>query len=236
MKRSVLFASVLLCAFAGAAAAADLPSRRAPVAEYVPPPPTFTWTGAYVGLDIGYAWQTARPSYYGFIPGPHLSPSGVVGGAYLGYNYQFNQNIIVGIEGDVEGAGVSATDISGGKVGNNIRGSVRGRLGYAFDRALFYATGGVTIGDVSYTPGIFFFPWGNATSSTTRAGWNLGGGMEFAFTKNWIGRVEYRYTDFGTANVAPFGPGAAVRVKDNALRAGVSYKFDFGSTPIMNRY
>jgi len=236
MKRLVLFAGVALCALAGAAVAADLPSRkRAPVAEYVPPPPAFTWAGLYVGVDVGYAWQKARPAYYGYVPGPALSPSGVIGGGYAGYNYQFNNNFIVGLEGDIEGAGVSATDIFGGRVANNVRGSVRGRVGYAFDRALFYATGGLTVGDVSYRPGFLVAPYAG-TTSTTRAGWNVGGGLEFAFTKNWIGRVEYRYSDLGTANVAPLGPSAAVRVKDNALRAGLAYKFDFGARPIVSGY
>jgi len=233
MMRVILFAAVALYSLAGAAMAADLSSRRAPPpAAYVPPPALFGWSGFYVGLDIGYAWQNARAVNWTFGPAPLVlspNPKGVIGGGFLGYNYQLGA-IVLGVEGDIEASGVSASGPFGAKLSQNIRGSARGRLGYALDRALFYATGGVTIGDVTFSAPLFPFPI-VASVSATRAGWNVGGGLEFAFTPNWTGRLEYRYSDLGTASFAApavFVPANSVRIQDNAVRAGVAYKFNFG--------
>lgn len=240
MIRVILFAAVALYSLAGAVMAADLPRGGPPPAAYVPPPAMFSWTGFYVGLDIGYAWQNARAVNTVFGPAPLVlspSPKGAIGGGFLGYNYQLG-SIVVGVEGDIEGSGVSASGPFGAKLSQNVRGSVRGRLGYALDRALFYATGGVTIGDVTFSAPGFPFPIAGG-ASTTRAGWNAGGGLEFAFTPNWTGRVEYRYSDLGTATFAApaaLVPANAVRIRDNAVRAGVAYKFNFGGAPTGGGY
>lgn len=232
MIRTILFAAVALYALAGTVMAADLPSRRAAPAAYIPPPAMFAWTGFYAGLDIGYAWQNARAVNTAFAPAPLVgspSPRGVIGGGFIGYNYQLGA-IVLGVEGDVEGSGVSASGPFGARLGQTIRASARGRLGYAFDRALFYATGGVAIANVTFRAPWFPFPAAGGASAT-RAGWTVGGGLEFAFTPNWTGRVEYRYSDLGTASFAaplPLGAANAVRIRDNAVRAGVAYKFNFG--------
>jgi outer membrane immunogenic protein len=113
-----------------------------------------------------------------------------------------------------------------------VQGSIRGRLGVAFDRALLYATGGGEFAgfDTSYT-GIGTFDRG----SHTQAGWTIGGGIEYAVTGNWSIRAEYRYADFGhLADPTPFAFGFGSFVNhhetENAVRAGFSYKFDsFGA-------
>lgn len=242
MFHHILLIVVTMYALAGAVMAADLPSRRAPPPVAYAPPPVFSWTGGYLGLSLGYGWQNARSVNYALNTLPIVQtvrPSGVVGGAYAGYNYQFN-NFVVGVEADIEGSGVYGTDIFGASVGQNVRGSARGRLGYAFDRALFFATGGVTVGNVTYSnPGYFLLPFGG-TYSATRAGWNVGGGMEFAFNRNWTARVEYRYSDLGRSHFvssSAIGQAYDVRVNDNTVRAGVGYKFDtFFGGPAVNGY
>jgi outer membrane immunogenic protein len=246
--RTLLLSSVALAALAGTAAAADLPSRRAPPV-YVPPPiPVFTWTGLYVGGQIGYEFGRSNAvSSTGAVNG--ASPSGVIGGAHVGYLYS-TQGIpgfgaalgsggVIGVEGDVDGSNYSSTYALGAlsdRTRQNIQGSVRGRLGIAVDRALFYATGGAAFGDLgnSYTN----FNTGAYTSlSHTRVGWTVGGGVEYAVTNNWSVRAEYRYTDFGNMTDV-IGP-VAIRHRetDNRVQAGFSYRFNtLGPIPVVARY
>jgi len=108
MIRSIALAAVSAVALGSAAFAADLPDTKgAPV--YAPPPPVFSWNGAYVGGQVGYAWGTTTTSSFvtaapGIsVAGPSHDNSGVVGGGHVGYNYQISQ-FIVGVEGDVNGA------------------------------------------------------------------------------------------------------------------------------------
>jgi outer membrane immunogenic protein len=248
--RTLLLSTVALAALAGTAAAADLPSRRAPPV-YVPPPiPVFTWTGLYIGGQVGY--EFGRSSASGATgAGPTAggaNPNGVIGGAHIGYLYS-TQGIpgfgaalgsggVIGIEGDVDGSNYRSTYALGpitDQTRQNIQGSVRGRLGVAVDRALFYATGGVAFGDLgnNYTSAT-----GASTSiSHGRVGWTGGGGVEYAFTNNWSVRAEYRYTDFGSVTDT-FGA-ATVRhhETDNRVQAGFSYKFNtFAPLPVVARY
>ena len=102
---------------------------------------------------------------------------------------------------------------------------MRARAGVSFDRALRYVTGGVAYANMNTR-----MSWGNAWAenwNTGRTGWTLGAGAEYAFTPNWIGRVEYRFSQFG--NFSRFSPLAGYtisqRVNDNAVRVGVAYKF-----------
>ena len=220
------------------ALAADLPSRKvAPVAPIVP---AFTWTGFYLGADLGGSFGFAKDSvwYNGVNYGAKsFNSSGVVGGIHAGYNYQMGA-VVLGAEADLWYNGTSSrtawVGTAGGATGtlkNELgwQGSIRARAGYAIDRALLFVTAGVAIAApetiLSGTTGL-----GGLTvqSSATRAGFTVGGGAEYAFTNNWIGKIEYRYAHYGTKTIA--GAGAAVgAVKNsaqvNTVTAGVSYKF-----------
>jgi len=188
MLRKTLLASAGAIALVGQAFAADLPSS-APPPVYVPPAPVFTWTGFYIGGQVGYAWGTQRANLA--LPGGILfnsySAEGVIGGAHVGYNYQVNQWVF-GIEGSVDGTSISKTFIPGfdlfpGTVFSPfgvtystsvpIQGSIRGRVGVAWDRVLLYATGGAAFGGFQAT---YSSPVGSVTRSTTRVGWTVGGG------------------------------------------------------------
>ena len=153
--KKILLATVAVFGFAGAAAAADLPSR------YAPPPvvaavPLFTWTGFYVGVNAGYGWNTNDSNTFidpvlGVVSGGG-SDGGFVGGGQIGYNYQFNQ-FVIGLETDIQYAdSATAADFGQGFAGDNNNGNwfgtVRARAGFAFDRALVYATGGLAYGDI----------------------------------------------------------------------------------------
>ena len=108
MLRRILLASVGAIALAGSAFAADLPSR-APPPVYVPPAPIFTWTGFYIGGQIGYGWGQNKGNFgdnFGDFDTFSYNTSGVIGGAHVGYNLQLNQ-FVIGLEGDVDGTSMS---------------------------------------------------------------------------------------------------------------------------------
>ena len=154
MIRKFLVPAAALAA-AAPAFAADLPYREAPPPVYAPAVPLFTWTGLYLGGQIGYAWGTDTLTVFPAGFGTNFTPNGVVGGAHIGYNLQLNQ-FVAGLEGDIEGTGISRSFSPGGALYNTsipVQGSIRGRLGVAFDRALLYATGGAEFAgfDTSYT-------------------------------------------------------------------------------------
>jgi outer membrane immunogenic protein len=126
----------------------------------------------------------------------------------------------------------------------SVQGSIRGRIGIAWDRALFYGTGGVAFSsfNTSITDTAGFFtgvPGTFANFANTRAGWTAGGGIEYAVTNNWWVRAEYRYsnfrhtTDFPFNAVLPTGGFLSVRhnLTENQLQIGFSYKFDWTAPP-----
>lgn len=272
MVRKFLLASVgALAVTTGSAFAADLPSR-APPPVYVPPAPIFTWTGVYIGGQIGYAWSSGSNNFNGFDPFTGVAfvtnaggnPNGVIGGANVGYNYQINQWVL-GLEGSVDGTSLSNTALATVPVFGgistvsahstaDIQGSIRGRLGIAWDRALIYATGGVAFGGFNTDLNVFGTDaigapiFGSTNISTTRVGWTVGGGIQYAVTNNWSVRAEYRYTDWGTINQngvfndpAFITPTAAFigerHLKQNQVQVGFDYKFDlFTPPPVVAKY
>ncbi|MGX5803373.1 outer membrane beta-barrel protein [Bradyrhizobium sp. Arg314] len=224
--KSILLATAALVAATGSAFAADVLAQE-PVAS------TYNWTGLYVGAQAGYEWAKTGYSFSNGAPGGSFTPSGFVGGVYVGYNHQFDSPLVVGLEGDIEYANVKDSFNnpfgfnSAGSADLRWQGSVRARVGYAFDRFLPYVTGGVAFGNFRFEGGpnpATLMSW-----SKTKTGWTIGAGLEYAFTDKWSARVEYRYTDFGTANgnLAPAFSTVveSMKVRDHAVRVGVSYKF-----------
>jgi outer membrane immunogenic protein len=199
MKEKIMFCKFLMAsagavALVGPALAADLPVQP-PI--YAPPP--FSWTGIYLGGQIGYAWDNNNASLVFprvLLSGLNFnnSPQGVIGGAHVGYNLQINQWVL-GVEGSVDGTSLSKTVIV--SVADtplmvisraDVQGSIRARAGVAFDRALIYATGGAAFTSItnSYSafppnPGFLL----QDSISKTRAGWTVGGGIDYAVTNNW---------------------------------------------------
>jgi outer membrane immunogenic protein len=236
----VIVTGALLASVVSASAADLAPVAAEPVAPVILP---FSWTGFYVGAHIGYAWGNENDTLSGapvIIPPPtetlaldSFHVNGVIGGIHAGYNYQFeNTGFVVGLEGDVDASGLNGDDsiVTGDgtsrlSMHNNWQGSIRARLGYAFDRFLVYATGGVAFADVKERWNLFD---GTIIGSDnkTRTGWTVGGGVEYAFTDHWIGRAEIRYSDFGKSNYT-VGGGARFKAgfDETAGILGISYKF-----------
>jgi outer membrane immunogenic protein len=237
-----------------AAQAADMPVK-APYYKAPPPPAAYNWSGCYLGAQAGYAWQrdrlhetttaTGLPS--GFEPASPAKPDGFKGGGFLGCNWQGASPLVLGLEGDAEYADLkgsadysfTGTPPDSYESRTRFQASIRARVGFAVDRALFYATAGVAFADIKHTYIDNPPPVVVESFSTTQTGWTAGGGVEYALSQNWIARVEYRYADFGHVTNVPVATfiGFTERhsITENAVRAGVSYKFDWGG-PVVARY
>src|SRR5262245_20002622 len=249
MKRYSIVIAAATALLSLPAGAADLP-RKAPA--YVPPaPPPFTWTGFYLGLHAGWGWGNSDVALVDGFAGALFDPvsfggdnNGVVGGFQIGYNWQFAPNWVIGIEGDISGTGIRGSDVTALTVGGapigvgfdhaferNVRwlASIRGRLGYTWDRWMLYVTGGGAWGGVEHSAaiatGFAFFP--AVTGNDTQSGWVVGGGVEYAFTNNWTARLEYLHYDLDDSNVfiqsviPGFGATATWENQINVVRVGV---------------
>lgn len=227
-----LFATAAVAVLAAApASAADLPGRSAATA---PAPvysqaPLFTWTGFYAGVNAGYGFGGYRG------PGGNNfgnANGGVIGGT-LGYNYQAG-NIVFGAEGDWDFNGTKSTRAIPGlgtlagvatsqaQINNML--TARGRIGYAADRALLFVTGGYAGANLKGTITDPTIP-ATFSNSSWRNGYALGGGIEYAFTRNISAKAEYLYTSFGskTEFAAPWA--SNVDAHQNLIRAGLNYHF-----------
>jgi outer membrane immunogenic protein len=279
MLRRILLASVGAIALTGTAFAADLP-LRAPPPVYVPPAFTWSgiYIGLTAGYaqgfhnsytDEGPFLDTNTSASY------NRQSQGFIGGGTLGINWQVG-SLVYGLETDFSGLTNSKTehrvfDFGGGVPTNivtdnnnariNFLGTVRGRLGLAVDRTLLYFTAGFAYAGVhnsnSFT-GVFGPPAtgfsdvesASFSSGTTRVGWVVGTGLEYAITPNWTVKGEALYANLGAStsfersfdsftggpfnlfpNTAHFDTGVAI------IRAGVNYKFDWLTpAPVVAKY
>ncbi len=216
-----LITPVSAIALAQAASAADL---GPPV--YKAPPPVFSWTGCYLGGNIGYGWgretvfipnlgeTTGKPELEGVSLGPVTGDtSGVLGGGQVGCNYQFAPNWVVGIEGDGEAADIKGDvtqSFSSAGFPTTVTGtahaqtdwiaSATGRLGWTWNRVMLYARGGAAWAGDKYSADLPAFNE-HIETSVTRPGWKVGGGVEWSFWDNWSAKAEYDFYDFSTRNL-----------------------------------
>lgn len=228
---------------AGAAEAADI--------EVVA---SHDWSGPYAGVQAGYGWGEAEANTEidnnVIIVGSRSDPidldageegsiavEGVLGGLHAGYNLQWD-NLVLGVEGDAELADIDgdtdvlpdATDPAFARQEKEYDwlASLRLRAGYAMDRVLVYATGGLAFGDVdmsfSLNDGSF-----SEQQTETAFGWTVGGGVEYALTDALSLRVEYRYTDLEDTSFSGLSEQfEADYTYDNefhAVRGGISWYF-----------
>jgi outer membrane immunogenic protein len=207
MKRLVLGAFALSAAgWSVPVRAADLPYAPRPSYTVNQPLNFYSWAGPYLGGNLGYDWGTVSNN--------PTKPSGFVGGAQAGYNWQ-NGPWVFGVEGDIEATGAEDT-FAPWKFSNPWFGTVRGRAGYAFSNILFYGTGGLAFGELrAETFGL--------SESHVNAGWTLGAGAEVGFAPNWSAKIEYLYVDLSDSRFTITGTNNGFR--SNIVRAGVNYHF-----------
>ena len=224
MKRFyVLAVTGLLVALAAPALAADLPRPVYKAPSMYAPAPIFSWSGAYIGINGGYGWGSSRITTPAGATTGNFDINGGLAGGTLGYNIQAG-SIVYGIEGDLDYSwikGNSAPIAAGGfEVRNRYLATVRGRVGYAFDRFLPYITAGGAFGDVRTTTIL-------GRSTDQQFGWTVGGGLEYAFLGNWSAKLEYLYVRLSNADcpAAVCGLNDEVRFRSNVVRAGLNYRF-----------
>lgn len=201
---------------ASTAMAADLPRRTAPAAPAITQIPAFLWTGFYAGVNAGYGFG----SFTGTPANGFRDPDGFVGGGQIGYNHQVN-NVVFGLETDIQYADLRAGAAPGGIAGSRATldylGTVRGRVGYAYDRFLPYVTAGFAYGGTTVTvPAI-------GRGSEFNPGWTAGAGIEYAITNNLTAKVEGLYVDLAESRL--LGGTQRRGAELGVIRAGLNAKF-----------
>ncbi len=234
--------------------AADLrPITKAPPA---PVPVAYNWSGFYVGGNVGFAWAETSASQFavnGVVPPPAPPPpvdpsfnrDGWFAGGQVGWNWQAPGSPWVwGIEGDIQGADISGsatvTSVLGTITGTadiDMFATIRGRLGYAWDRVLVYGTGGAAWArnEFTLTDGIT-----TLSADRTHSGWVVGGGIEWALLDNWSAKVEYQFLTFDSERYFPTvagGAGIDFDTDIHTIRFGLNYRFGgYGKSPVVARY
>jgi outer membrane immunogenic protein len=229
MNRFPMMACVIALAgiLGSSAFAADVPAPvykgPAPVYEA----PAFSWTGFYLGINGGYGfgksdWSSAATT-------GSIDPQGALVGVTFGYNWQTG-SWVLGAEGDIDATWInnsitSGTGLCAGGTGcdthNTWLGTARARVGYTFDRWMPYVTGGGAFGTIKMSPNT------GGSEIDTKFGWAAGAGLEYAYKSAWSVKLEYLYTDLGTAtcSASTCGVDTDVSYKANLVRAGLNYRF-----------
>ena len=231
IRLTILFCTCAALALTAVAGPEPLPSGKE-MKQVAPAPPEcdYTWTGFYFGGNAGYGWGSADThfdplpdavTFFNLRPitlGP--DPSGFIGGGQVGYNWQWNKWLVLGVETDFQGSDIEGSrrrspflDIFGDIADEDPNvfleaherlqwfGTARGRIGFApLCRLLVYATGGLAYGNVDYSANTNFDNGITYPVSFTRTslGWTVGGGLEYAISHHWSVKAEYLYYDLGT--------------------------------------
>ncbi len=195
------------------------------------------WSGLYLGASLGYGWGNSRTTYdrngNDHLTPETIDPSGFLGSLTLGYNKRLGNNMVIGLEGDIGFMDLDKKDRTGmwddhvwkSQFGG-MWGTIRGRLGYAFDRLMVYGTGGLAfmetdekvLGDNDATQ--------NTYNEGVHTGWVLGAGMEYALTERITTKVEYLHMDFGKYSGYTNNNELYTFKNDvDLVRVGFNYKF-----------
>lgn len=224
-----------------AALAADMPVKAVSVPVVAP----FSWTGIYVGVQGAGAWGRSNETFFNapntaaFQGTQNYDISGGAFGGVLGLNYQMG-SIVLGVEGELNWANINGSsgviNVGPPNLGDtyntrvNSYGTVKGRIGYAWDRSLVYVNGGGAWGRVrhEYNAANNGGAANSFSATNNETGWTLGAGFEYAFAPNWSARLEYNYVRLGTGAIQ-YSAVAANRSEWNdrfsVVKVGLNYKF-----------
>jgi outer membrane immunogenic protein len=221
---SAVTALVGLLAATGYASSADL--SPAPIRAVAPA--AYNWSGLYLGLNAGSGFGTdTTTASGGASAAASANVPAFIGGAQLGVNYQTGM-VVWGFEGDFDASTQNQSLASGVLSGTSQIpwfGTLRGRVGLAFDRLLVYGTAGGAAGELKSS---FTVPAGATSTTVTYGTWTAGGGLEYGITENLSARLEYLYLDTGNVNTGTIGPPATAitsRLQNNLVRVGLNYRF-----------
>ena len=224
------------CLAADVAFPYSIPLKAPPIANY-------DWSGFYVGGHVGYSRGYGSNTL--FDPNPTATGTSfgsLFGGMQFGYNYRLPSRLLVGVEGDIsfpnfldDGIVAARDQRPSSAVTEKLDfvSTLRGRAGYAFDRWLFYATGGLAWSQAR------FLEDSNLTGNEEkilrmRSGWALGAGAELAIAPGWTARLEYLYDHLGRASgIFPSGTAYELTTVDlNSVRLGLNRKLDWTGAEI----
>ncbi len=258
---------LLLCLLSQTAMAADLPRRALPPA--VTAVPIFSWTGAHAGLFAGYGTLDRATQFVctgpdgqpgarncPVIPSKRASDGSFVGGAEVGYDWQVNSGFVAGAAADYQftrlwgydrregafpaaGGGFYRRSVAHSGQRLDELATLRGRIGFAVDRTLVYATGGLAAGTVRTDNNLSLagFPLFDGRQGAVRLGYVAGAGIEHAFSEHLSAKVEGLYYDLGSRAVLPapsypvltgYHAGSRVATDGFLARVGLNYRFGAG--------
>jgi outer membrane immunogenic protein len=234
MKALILGAVAAAALLSSPARSADLP---VPVEPIVAPVSLFSWTGFYVGANLG--WACCANDRVGLFDATgfqgdivDLEGDGVFGGVQVGYNYQWNW-FVAGLEADWQysgyfddGSGTAGPYRAHASTDSNWFGTIRARAGFAWDRVLVYGTGGFAAGNTEYTVRITNGPGSIREDESFNTGWVAGAGVEVAFTDRISAKGEWQFIDLGTDSASNGGLTTHPTHEYHTFRVGVNYRFN----------
>jgi outer membrane immunogenic protein len=245
--------ALLMAAPLSVAGAADMPLKAPPA----PPPPSYDWTGFYVGgfdsYTVNHATASTPPP--GIPGGTHTGAVGINGGGWggggtVGFNYQVAPTWLIGLEGDIGYLGGKRLyrdwdDLISDGVTPTWYGTARARMGYVTGPSLLYVTGGVGVVHVTdifggQAPGGVFSNIPQASSSTNTVGGVFGAGIETKLSRNWSAKTEYLYIDGGGVHSFGSNPFGIMPTPTDfthyfqVIKTGLNYRFngDWDGVPI----
>jgi len=252
-KTIIAGAALVICGTVTAGAADFDRSKlvRAPSIQ-APSTPTakpiaYSWSGYYVGGNFGYTWGDSNFDTSIYDRGVTLPSSqsafdskGMMFGLQLGANHQFDNNLVFGVESDVSWADIKGEfNYDNGRPGAvagtkfDAVATARARIGYAFDRFLPYATGGLAVGHgKAYINNVYSAAGEYTSGSEFTVGWTAGAGLEYAVDNNISLKAEYLHTNFPSVSywMALPAPSSSTRINDdasfNTMKLGVNWKLN----------
>lgn len=221
-----LVSALALTAASQFAVAADIAVRAPQQRTVLTQVSAFNWTGFYLGVHGGYGTGSTDNNVAG-LNSPDID--GGFAGGQIGYNWQAaGSPWVFGVEADASWSGIegSANTTAAVRLSSEIDyfGTARGRVGYAWDRWMVYATGGVAWAknDMNFR----FTGLGTANGEETHVGYAVGGGFEWAFAPQWSAKVEYLYLGLGDEKYFG-GPGLNVDLDVHTIKVGLNYRFGY---------
>jgi outer membrane immunogenic protein len=227
-------AMLLLCAVACAGLSSEANSatpkkkivlKAKPITKAPPAVPSSAGSGFYVGVNGGYSWGRATLGDFTFFENTINARNGMAGLTF-GYNAQ-SGSMVYGFETDIDAAWMKTTNWGAPpcvacELQLRYFGTVRGRLGYAVNKALPYLTAGLAYGSMK-TSSLAL----GLSDTDTKLGWTAGAGIEYAIYGAWSAKAEYLYFELGrmTCGTLACGTEVDVKLKGNLVRTGLNYRF-----------
>ena len=230
----MLLAAAGLVAATSVTRAADLP-LKAPIMPIV----TSNWTGFYIGGFVGGSWADGN---FCFPVGQTVNHgcndfkvNGVVGGGYVGYDYELPNRIVLGVRATAPFGSISDTQSAPfgfGPAGSTISGKFKwaflgtGTVGYDLGPWMPFVGLGVAVANVDATFTNPFFI--TTTANQTQTGLNILTGFKYAYTRNWAFGVQYNHIEFERENYTfpgLFFSQVPVKLRQDSVVGTVDYRF-----------